>query len=412
MSSRQHALNFLCQHPGESFTGGDLAEHIIRLNPEWVQEKLERSGPNTHNRLREQVQAEFGGSKNRVWFAERGVHTTTGERPQRFYFRSPRSGAVSTSTESSTTAGAAGNLNITRMTLDLMRQHPGRSMSAKEVMGLMEKTYPDMVRRKRGTSPRPISSEKARELVYKSVIDTLSKKSKANGIPQLHHTSDRPMLFYWQEGSGNVSVPRSPEVSTSREIPLEEALYEPLRQYLRTKHNVYANRIDERKGSNSKGKGGNHWLFPDIAGFRPISEEWSNRQKEIMKLVGGSQIEFWSIEVKRELGMRNLRESYFQAVSNSSWANLGYLAAPFRSGRGRNEMLEELQMLSDLHGVGFLRLDFAPEGTLSGEIMLPARRKENADWTSLNRLTKENDGLMDLIVKVETYLKVGQLPRN
>jgi hypothetical protein len=29
--------------------------------------------------------------------------------------------------------------------------------------------------------------------------------------------------------------------------------------------------------------------------------------------------------MKKELNFSNLRESYFQAVSNSSWANEGYL---------------------------------------------------------------------------------------
>lgn len=289
MSSRDYALEFLRQRPGESFTAREIAEHIIRLHPEWSKKK-EAGRKNPRNSIEDQVSGEVSAlsAQKRDRLAEQGVQVT-GERPLLFCFNS-------------------------------------------------------------------------------------SQPSGDDPVPPQH-----------------------------KALP-EEKLYEPLCQYLFTEQNVRAYRIDERKSSNTRGKGSNHWRFPDIAGFRPISEGWNMRQRAIMERVGGSQIEFWSIEVKNELTMRDLRQSYFQAVSNSSWANLGYLAAPFDV--GKKQMLDELRMLSDLHGIGFLRLEMSGEDDLQGEILFPARRKEHADWASLDRLAKENEDLMDLIKKVEGYLKM------
>lgn len=293
--------------------------------------------------------------------------------------------------------------------LIILRQNPGRRFKKREIAEEIARLYPDWFEDKRARSNPRVQ----RNLEQQVGAELGGRVNHAWFAEQgVHITDEKPQRMYF-DPSGTSPVTPQPPQPPGPGVLSEEKLYDPLCRYLRREQNVYANRIDERKGSNAKGKGGNHWLFPDIAGFRPISKGWDNKQREIMKLVGGSQIEFWSIEVKKELTTRNLRESYFQAVSNSSWANLGYLAAPFDVGQMRNEMFEELQMLSDLHGIGLMRLEMSGEGdNLQGEIIFPARRKEHADWTSLNRLTQENSGLMDLVENVEIYLKAGRLPKG
>lgn len=56
-------------------------------------------------------------------------------------------------------------------------------------------------------------------------------------------------------------------------------------------------------------------------------EDWESEVIDISKEIGSIGIKLFSYEIKRELNFNNLRESYFQAVSNSSWANEGYLVA-------------------------------------------------------------------------------------
>ncbi|WP_338982612.1 hypothetical protein [Spiroplasma endosymbiont of Eupeodes luniger] len=80
--------------------------------------------------------------------------------------------------------------------------------------------------------------------------------------------------------------------------------------------------------SSKKVSGKNKWLHPDIVGvhfpFNDFSKKTLKLQKEYL---GSLKTKFYSFELKKELSFANLRESYFQAVSNSSWANEGYLVA-------------------------------------------------------------------------------------
>ena len=87
----------------------------------------------------------------------------------------------------------------------------------------------------------------------------------------------------------------------------------------------------------------------------------------------------------------NVRESFFQAVSNSSWANFGYLVASNIA----TDTRKELRMLSALHGIGFIRLD--SENPSESEIMIPATERREIDWDSVDRLTKENKDFYEYV---------------
>jgi hypothetical protein len=75
------------------------------------------------------------------------------------------------------------------------------------------------------------------------------------------------------------------------------------------------------------------------------------------------------IRSKKELNSSNIRSSFFQAVSNSSWANEGYLVATSIS---TSEVEEELRMLSALHGIGVILLN--PENPTESEIYSCSKR--------------------------------------
>ncbi len=109
-------------------------------------------------------------------------------------------------------------------------------------------------------------------------------------------------------------------------------------------------------------------------------------------MVQVQNVRLWSFEVKKELNNSNIRSSFFQAVSNSSWANEGYLVATSIS---TNEVEEELRMLSALHGIGVILLN--PENPTESEILLPARRRPEVDWQSINRILNENLGSLKIL---------------
>ena len=163
-------------------------------------------------------------------------------------------------------------------------------------------------------------------------------------------------------------------------------------------------RIDEKRSKNSYGKGGNQWLHPDIVAMQPVDKEWNDLVRNCAKLGSGQTVRLWSFEVKKELNSSNVRKSFFQAVSNSSWANEGYLVATSISDAVGEQ---ELRMLSQLHGIGVILLN--PQNPTESEMMLPATARAEVDWQSVNRILTENEDFKDYIDLVSTYFQTGRV---
>ncbi|MEO8408406.1 MAG: HTH domain-containing protein [Oxalobacteraceae bacterium] len=135
----------------------------------------------------------------------------------------------------------------------------------------------------------------------------------------------------------------------------------------------------------SSKKNYSEWLHPDLVGFWFPFHDYN---KELLQLSGNGMAiaQFYSFEIKRELTLLNLRESFFQAVSNSSWANEGYLAAPNID--SSEDFRDELARLSGSFGIGVIELDLdSPQQSI---VLFPARVKETIDWDGTNKLAKEN----------------------
>jgi len=136
---------------------------------------------------------------------------------------------------------------------------------------------------------------------------------------------------------------------------------------------------------NSSKKNWNEWLHPDLVGFWFPFKDYN---PELLALSGNglSIARFYSFEMKREITFANLRESFFQAVSNSSWAHEGYLVAP---NIDESETLRgELTRLSGSFGIGVIELVLDdPE---KSQILCQPKRKSEIDWEGANKLAKEN----------------------
>lgn len=169
---------------------------------------------------------------------------------------------------------------------------------------------------------------------------------------------------------------------------------------------LYCLRIDENRSSNKHGSGGNRWLHPDIVALETVDQGWDEAVRSCVRSGNHASIRLWSFEVKKQLTRSNVRESFFQAVSNSSWANLGYLIAT-----GVNSDAEqELQMLSSLHGIGVLILDQA--SLFDSQILIPAKERMDADWQSINRIVTENSDFKHYIEQVSIYNQTGRLTKS
>ncbi|SEA89864.1 HTH domain-containing protein [Acidovorax soli] len=137
------------------------------------------------------------------------------------------------------------------------------------------------------------------------------------------------------------------------------------------------------------------WLHPDMVGFWFPFEDYN---KELLALSGNgmSIARFFSFELKREITFGNLRESFFQAVSNSSWAHEGYLAAPNID--DSEELRDELARLSGSFGIGVVELDLADPQ--KSQVLFPAKVKDAIDWDGANKLAKENPDFRKFLTDV------------
>ena len=139
--------------------------------------------------------------------------------------------------------------------------------------------------------------------------------------------------------------------------------------------------------SRSEKKEYGEWIHPDMVGCYFPLEDWKPEVMEFGSLIGNPAIKLFSFEIKKKLGFGNLRESFFQTVSNSSWANEAYLVAADIA--TDEDFRSELKRLSNSFGIGVIRLN--PDDPDSSEVVFPARTRENLDWEAMNKLTMNSD---------------------
>ena len=109
--------------------------------------------------------------------------------------------------------------------------------------------------------------------------------------------------------------------------------------------------------------------------------------------------------MKKNIDYSNLRQYFFQAVSNSSWANEGYLVC-LKIDEDPN-FKNELQRLSNAFGIGIIKLN--PESISESEIICNARYNENIDWDTLERLSEDNPDFNKFISDLTEDIALGKV---
>lgn len=251
---------------------------------------------------------------------------------------------------------------------------------------------------------------------YKSFLSQLSAES---GYAHLKHIANirrekdpiqKKDVLWYEETFIDTSKNQDDDKILKEKIPMknysEQELYPLLIKYLNKQFNLLCLRIDEKTSSNINGKNGNQWLHPDVVAMKAIDQNWDNSVKDCMKQSSSQNVELWSFEVKIKLESSNVRMSFFQAVSNSSWANEGYLVAT----QIAENVQEELRVLSALHGIGVILLD--PNNILQSKVILPARHRIDIDWQSVNRIVTVNKNFKEYIDYVSIYYKTGHIIKH
>lgn len=300
-------------------------------------------------------------------------------------------------------------LALRERTFQLLKSNPTRRFKAREIAEWIHSNYPDETSDKMSRSTF-IDSENA--LLAQIVAEIGSNRPQwQSRYSNLRTTEGRPRQYYWTDKSEIEEVVEAestpdvanPSTSESGRI-LERDLYPMLIQFAAAEFGATAFRIDEGTASNRRGPGGNKWLYPDVVALEALTMGLNKEVIEAVKQSGERRARLWSFEAKRLLNRSNVREAYFQAVSNSSWASFGYLVAAEIEGA---DTLKEIQMLYSVHGIGLIELDIS--SPTESVVRIPARERMTIEWSMCSRLADENRDFQNYIRKVRQFYQTGDL---
>ncbi|MGL2347602.1 HrgA protein [Helicobacter pylori] len=147
-------------------------------------------------------------------------------------------------------------------------------------------------------------------------------------------------------------------------------------------------------------KGTDRWLYPDMVGVRFLHAELSNENLiAFSKKFDTLPVKLVSFELKKEISVNNCRECYFQAISNSSWANEGYLVGRHIDTHNP-QLMDLLKRLHASFGIGVIDLRTDED---KSAILLNAKYKEKIDYTVALELSDKNPKFSGFLKSIVDY---------
>ena len=300
-------------------------------------------------------------------------------------------------------------LNLANAVIGYLKERPEEKYTARQIAEWVFANYPEECQAKKARSK---SLQTDADLLQQLVAEIgAHHRDMVRKCPEIKTTEGRPRRYYYSQLSDSdevAAVESEWTASTSAADASaskidEHALYPLLSQYLWEEFGVFSKRIDEKRSSNKRGPNGNRWLYPDVVGMEDLGKEWHREVRDCVTQYSDKRTKLWSFEVKLLINRSNVRECFFQAVSNSSWANFGYLVA---AEIGGTDTLKELRMLFAAHGIGFIKLDV--DNPADSQVLIPARERDEIDWDMANRLATENRDFLEYVKLVKQFYQTGE----
>ncbi len=289
------------------------------------------------------------------------------------------------------------NLTFKKLAIKVLEEE-NRPLSVEEIWDIAVKKGYDKLIKTTGKTPwRTIGAQ-----IYVDIRD--------NEKTPFIKIESKPRKFFLKDKMSNEELEKYIEKEQQKEEKkktnfLERDLHPFLTYFAYSHMNVYTKTIYHEK---SNKKSYSQWLHPDMVGVYFPIKEWKNEVIDFAKEIGFIYLTLYSFEIKKELGFHNLRESFFQTVSNSSWANEGYLVTANLN--KDNDFLSELKRLSSSFGIGIIELDITnPDNS---NIIFPAKRKNELDWDTINKLSTENPDFRDFLIKIKNDLRIKEIRKE
>ena len=197
----------------------------------------------------------------------------------------------------------------------------------------------------------------------------------------------------------SIAIPADASVRTFKERDLHPLLVAFVRSDEHFK--AYAKTIRHERSLKTR-KNAEMWMHPDIVAVHYAFEDFKKDVVELASTIGQSPITLFSFELKKSISPDTVRECFFQAVSNSSWANEGYLVAPEIS----DEALGLLGKLNASFGIGVIRLDL--QEVSQSEILIPSRCRETLDLGMMDELVGINPDFQGFMRSINKTLKTDE----
>lgn len=176
----------------------------------------------------------------------------------------------------------------------------------------------------------------------------------------------------------------------------ERELHVLLTTYLKS-IDIYSRTIFHEQ---SNGKDANQvWMHPDMVGLNFVKLKSASSQALLKSVNKLDAIKLYSFELKKRITTdTDLKMCYFQAVSNSSWANYGYLVAMEIT--ESKAFKEEMERLNEAFGIGIIQLN---SNVFDSKILYHARHRD-LDFKTIDKLATVNAAFSNFISELEGYL--------
>lgn len=224
--------------------------------------------------------------------------------------------------------------------------------------------------------------------------DTRVKRIKQEGGTYSYYLTKNEQNIGLDILAGEQEVKQPKKVVKTKSYE-ERHLHKLLSSYLKNTK-IYSKTIFHEQST--YGKDNNQiWSHPDMVGIKFLNLQTKASQNFLKSINRVDTFKLSSYEIKKEINSdAELKKAFFQAVSNSSWANYGYLVAFEFS----DSLAEEMERLSLSFGIGIIKLSANP---YQSKVIFPPKYRD-LDFKTIDKLCKINKEFERFIEQVDKLL--------
>jgi len=245
-----------------------------------------------------------------------------------------------------------------------------------------------------GTAKTPASTISALLGDFIRTGDTRVKRIKQEGGNYSYYLTKNEQNISVEILSGDTETSIVKKVDKIKSYE-ERDLHKLLSSYLKNT-DIYSKTIFHEQ-SKTSGDNNQIWTHPDMVGIKFLKLQTVISQNFLKSINRVDTFKLSSYEIKKEINSDSeLKKAFFQAVSNSSWANFGYLVAFEFS----DSLLEEIERLNQSFGIGVILLNANP---YQSKVLFQPKYRD-LDFKTIDKLCKINKEFEKFIEQTEKLM--------